>query len=97
MGICLYEALTGVNPFHKDTLAASLEVIRDASYPPLDMQDPKLAVFAPIVTRALARQADQRYQDARQMGDDLGALIERRHHCAPDHAFVTLLGKPIRR
>ena len=75
VGICLYEALTGVNPFHKDTLGASLEVIRDASYPPLDLQNPKLAIFAPVVTRALARQVDQRYQDARQMGDDLRALI----------------------
>ncbi len=75
VGICLYEALTGINPFHKETLAASLEAIREATYPPLDLQNPKLAIFAPIVARALARQADQRYQDARQMGDDVSALI----------------------
>ena len=75
VGICLYEALTSINPFHKDTLAASLEVIREASYPPLDIEDPKLALFAPIVTRALARQADQRYQDAREMADDLRTLM----------------------
>ena len=77
VGICLYESLTGTNPFHKESLAASLEAIRDATYPPVESHDPELAVFAPLVSRALARVPEERYQDCLELAEALKALLDK--------------------
>ena len=76
VGICLYEALTGKNPFHKSGMGASLEAIRQAEYPPVDAERPDLAPFAPILRHALAKNRAERYADCAQLADALKQLLE---------------------
>lgn len=77
VGICLYEALTGTNPFHKETVSTSLEAIRQAHYPPITSWDPALQPFAAVINRALARLPNDRYPDCADLAADLEALQSR--------------------
>lgn len=77
VGICLYEALTGKNPFHKSGMGASLEAIRQAQYPAVDQERAELGIFAPILTHALAKNRSDRYADCAQLAEALRELIER--------------------
>jgi len=76
VGICLYEALTGKNPFHKSGMGASLEAIRQAEYPPVDLERKELAPFGPILTHALAKHRAERYPDCAQLAEALTQLLE---------------------
>jgi serine/threonine protein kinase len=76
VGICLYEALTGENPFFKDSVTASLEAIRQSKYTPLETGRPELLPFAPIVERALAANPAERFADCSDMGQQLRELRE---------------------
>ena len=76
VGICLFESLTGVNPFHKDSLGASLEAIRHANIAPLLAQRRELAPFNDILESALARDPDKRYQDCSEFEEALRKLID---------------------
>ncbi|HET6344999.1 MAG TPA: serine/threonine-protein kinase, partial [Myxococcota bacterium] len=96
VGICLYEALTGLNPFHKDTLGASLEAIRRAEVPPLTTGRPELAPFAPIVAKALARAPDDRYTDCNELASALRALQDHGVVPKPPIPFGDFLDKLFR-
>ncbi len=74
VGICLYEALAGRNPFVRNNVVASLDAIHRDTPPPLAEVDPALAIFDPIVTRALAKSAEERYADCLDLRDALVAL-----------------------
>lgn len=76
VGICLYEALTGKNPFHKSGMGASLEAIRLAEFPAVDAERKELAPFVPIVAHALAKSRNDRYSDCAQLAEALRKLIE---------------------
>lgn len=89
VGICLYEALTGNNPFHKDSLGGSLEAIRKVEVPPLNAE---AQPFAKILDHALARSPDDRYPDCADLADALEELLDtgavQRIH-APLSKFMT--------
>src|SRR5690606_7304724 len=51
VGICLYETLTGVNPFAKGNLVLTLGAIQKAEFPPLSQSFPHLLPFEPVVMR----------------------------------------------
>jgi serine/threonine protein kinase len=76
VGICLYEALTGKNPFHKSGMGASLEAIRQAEVPALTDAMPHALPFAPILAKALAKDRQNRYGDCAELGERLTQLIE---------------------
>ncbi|MBI3179698.1 MAG: protein kinase, partial [Deltaproteobacteria bacterium] len=71
VGICLYEALAGRNPFVRNHVVASIDAIHRDTPPPLADIDPSLAIFDPIVSRALAKSADERYSDCLELRDAL--------------------------
>lgn len=76
MGICLFEILSGSNPFQKDSMPASLEAIRQAKIPPLDSAHfPWLHMFEPIVRKSLAKNPDDRYDNCQQMAQQLQQLL----------------------
>src|SRR3954466_10198062 len=75
IGITLYEALTGINPFHKNNIVLSLEAVQRYDPPPPSEYDPSYAPFDPIIAKALAKDRDRRYADASEMQDDLRRVV----------------------
>jgi eukaryotic-like serine/threonine-protein kinase len=75
IGICLYEALAGRNPFVRNSVMASLEAIQNDAVPPLADINPRFAALQPIIEKALAKKADDRYQTCAEMRDDLARLL----------------------
>lgn len=75
VGIVLYEALSGVNPFHKGTLGASLDAIRAAQPPAISTLRPELVAFVPMLARVLTRTPDQRFEDCSALARALDALL----------------------
>lgn len=75
VGVMLYEMLTGVMPFSGPTTSHTLVQIIEKEPPALT----KLTKDAPaelqrIILKAMAKNPDERYQSARDMGVDLKAL-----------------------
>lgn len=75
LGVCLWEALTQRRLFARATQADTLmSVMVDPIKPPSELE-PKLSrSLDSIVGRALSRNAEERYQTAREMGRDLMAF-----------------------
>lgn len=74
-GVVLYECLTGRRPFSAPNYNALLVQILTGSPRPIFELRPAIPVgFAPIVERAMAKQADERFQTATDFLDTLMAL-----------------------
>ncbi|MBI5508850.1 MAG: serine/threonine protein kinase [Deltaproteobacteria bacterium] len=74
LGICLYETLTFTNPFAKANVVLSLDAIQRNDPPPVGQTNPKLAVFDPVISKALAKKRDDRYADCNDLRDALREL-----------------------
>lgn len=71
LGIVLYELLTGVVPFDgKDPVAIGIQHARS----PIPRLPDELRALQPVLDRLLAKEASERYRDARQLIDALDAL-----------------------
>jgi serine/threonine protein kinase len=75
VGILLYEALTGINPFAKSNVILSLEAIQKKEPPPLSEYGPHLVPFGPIIERALQKQPKDRYADLKEMATELQEIM----------------------
>jgi serine/threonine protein kinase len=76
MGICLHEALSGSRLFYGETDFATLELVRDARVVPPSAKVPTIhPQLDAIVMRALARDADRRYQSAQELEASLLAFL----------------------
>lgn len=74
LGVMLYEMLTGQPPFVGDTINAVMYQTMNAVPPPpsaLNSEVPAMLNF--IITKALAKGLDDRYQNAKEFADDLRA------------------------
>jgi serine/threonine protein kinase/tetratricopeptide (TPR) repeat protein len=72
MGILLYEMLTGVNPFRRADMAATIAAIRESEPPPMNEVAPGTPVeLQQIVMKLLARDPPARYQRAEDVRSDL--------------------------
>jgi tRNA A-37 threonylcarbamoyl transferase component Bud32 len=68
VGVLLYEMVAGVAPFAGDTPAATLAAHQRAPVPDLRVVRPDApAGFVAVVTRALAKDPDERFADAAEM------------------------------
>lgn len=77
LGVCLYEALTGVRPFEGESVLEVFEKIRTALPPsPTSIEARISHDGAAVLRRAMARTLAQRYAGARELGDDLRALAQ---------------------
>ena len=75
LGAVLYEVLTGTPPFVGTALDEILHNVINVSPDPPSSRNPSLpAAFDAIVSRALAKHPDDRYQGAREMSADLRQL-----------------------
>jgi len=76
LGVLLYESMVGKLPFDGKNPAQVLRRVLDGSFTPADRALPTIgAGLSRIVGRALARDAADRYQSARVMGDELKAEL----------------------
>ncbi len=75
IGIVLYEMLSGDNPFQKANIVLSLDAIQRYQPPPPSTINPEFAPFDPIIAKALAKKANDRYQDCAEMETDLRRAI----------------------
>jgi serine/threonine-protein kinase len=75
VGICLYEALTLVNPFAKANVVLSLDAIQRQVLPPISQTNPKLAPFDSILEKALAKNREERFQDSIDLCDALQKIV----------------------
>jgi len=79
LGVCLYEALTGVRPFEGGSVLEVFEKIRTALPPAPGSIEARVSdEAAAVLRRAMARPAERRYAGARELGADLRALAEGR-------------------
>lgn len=79
VGILAYEMLTGRRLFLGETDYQTVQMVRGADVPSITAQNPEVTgELEAIIRKALARDADQRYQKASEFADDLlGFLFSR--------------------
>jgi serine/threonine-protein kinase len=78
LGIVLYELLTGVNPFEVEDVYETLERVKTLPIPdPRDYRKEIPEEVVRIITKALERDLETRYQSAGEMGYDLEYHIYR--------------------
>jgi len=72
LGVVLYEMLTGTTPFNGDNLSAIMyKILNEEPAPPSTINPRVPPVFDRIVSRALAKRPEDRYQTAREFARDL--------------------------
>ncbi|MCP3103269.1 protein kinase [Myxococcus sp. K15C18031901] len=76
IGVCLYEMLTGERLFVGDSDFSVLEKVRKAEVPAPSTYNRRIPeTLEKIVMRALAKDVDERYQYASELGDDLQRFL----------------------
>jgi serine/threonine protein kinase/Tol biopolymer transport system component len=84
LGVVLYETITGKNPFEGETVSDSLAALIHVHPEPLDHFVPGVPEeLQAIISRALSKDADDRYQAASDMAADL-----RHVHYQLDHSDI---------
>jgi Protein kinase domain len=72
LGVSLYEALTGVRPFARDTDLAVLKAVLDGQYEPVRSLRPDLPLeVESVVTRAMAQEREHRFSTALEVANDI--------------------------
>jgi serine/threonine-protein kinase len=76
LGVTLYEALTGVRPFARDTDLAVLKALLGGEYQPVRLLRPDLPLdVEQIVTRSMAQEPEHRYPTALALAQDIERFI----------------------
>ena len=76
LGVSLYEALTGVRPFARDTDLAVLKAVLGGEYQPLRGLRPDLPLeVEQIVTKAMAQEPEHRYPSALAFAQDIERYV----------------------
>jgi serine/threonine-protein kinase len=77
LGVTMYEMLTGEKPFVADSIAALLYRIANVDHPdPREFNSAVSVRLLPIINKALAKDPDDRYQTAGELGDDLRIFLQ---------------------
>jgi eukaryotic-like serine/threonine-protein kinase len=76
LGVVLYEALTGANPFRCEDLTATLYQVVQVEPPSVREKNPTVPLALDrVVATAMAKSPDQRYPTARALGEALAAVV----------------------
>jgi serine/threonine protein kinase/Tol biopolymer transport system component len=94
LGVVLYEMITGKNPFEGETVSDSLAALIHVHPEPLDHFVPDVSdELQAIISRALSKDADDRYPAARDMATDLRHVHYQLEHS--DIAENKTMGVPV--
>jgi serine/threonine protein kinase len=81
LGVVLHELLVGRRLFVGENDLETLKLVRDMPVPLPSEHNPEVKpALDQVIMRALARNPDERYQSASEMGDDLEALVLRKRY-----------------
>ena len=84
MGVLMYECMVGHLPFEGSNPAQVLRRVLEGIYPSAERENPPVGkVYSQILDRALARQVEDRYDNAEQMREALSAELVRVGIAAP--------------
>ena len=72
-GVILYQFLTGERPFSGSATTTMQKVLKEDPLPPSSLNIQVLPVMDAVVRKALAKNADERYQTAQEFADAIGA------------------------
>jgi tRNA A-37 threonylcarbamoyl transferase component Bud32 len=76
LGVIVYEMLTGEKPFQGENVTSVILSILSEKPPPLTALSPRLpAELKDILSKAMAKNADQRYQTCAELGRDLREMV----------------------
>ncbi|HEY2516217.1 MAG TPA: protein kinase [Polyangiaceae bacterium] len=76
LGVILYEAVAGVNPFSAPTTFETLRRVQACEFPPVELLRPDVPLeFVNILNTAMARDPAARYQDAGRMYEAMLAFL----------------------
>lgn len=92
LGVSLYEALTGVRPFARDTDLAVLKAVLDGEYQPIRVLRPDLPVeVEQIVLRAMAQEPEHRYASALEMATEIERYLGATTSASGGQALTTFM------
>ncbi len=74
-GILFYQLLTGQKPFEGTGMGLAMKIVQNDPVPPTKLVQIPPVIDA-VVARALAKEADKRYQTARAFATDLKLILE---------------------
>ncbi len=74
LGVCLYETLTGKNPFLRKNPVEALDAVRSFNPPTVSRHDAALKPFDAIIAKALAKRRSERFGDGKAMAEALRAV-----------------------
>ncbi|MFC1839895.1 CHASE2 domain-containing protein [Thermodesulfobacteriota bacterium] len=78
LGVVLFEMLCGLKPFEGEDMTSLMYKIAREQHPPVKSINPRVpAVIDKIIDRALAKEAEKRYQTAGQMAEHLNLVIKK--------------------
>ncbi|HEX6391377.1 MAG TPA: protein kinase [Solirubrobacteraceae bacterium] len=90
LGCVLFHALTGSTPYQRDTDEATLWAHLNEPPPPVTSVVPDVpAEFEDVIARALAKDPEERFQSAGDLGRAALAAIGRREALAPERIVAT--------
>lgn len=76
VGILLYEMLTGQRLFYGENDYHTVELVRKAEVPPISSINPQVPPeMEAVITKALAKNPDDRYQHASEFSDELTRVL----------------------
>jgi Tol biopolymer transport system component/DNA-binding winged helix-turn-helix (wHTH) protein/tRNA A-37 threonylcarbamoyl transferase component Bud32 len=93
-GVVLYEMVTGRRPFPGDTTSAVLHAIMSAAVAPVQLRADLPAELEPVITKALEKDREVRYQHAAEMRADLKRL-KRNVEFRRAVVSATVAGQPV--